>query len=71
MAGLTEVRNHFEGVSMLDPDAPRRPVYPVQPYEGRYLEVVALRRQHDDRGLADDLGDPALRFLMLRPAPCG
>lgn len=42
LAGLTDVRNHFEGFSLLDPDAPPRPVLLVQPYEGRYLEVVDL-----------------------------
>ncbi len=40
MAGITGVKTHFQGRSMVSPDLTPKPVYLIQPYNGQYLGVV-------------------------------
>ena len=38
--GLSEVKNHFQGVSFFQEKTSSQPIYLVQPYGGKYLGVV-------------------------------
>ncbi len=40
MAGVSGVKTHFQGQSILSPGAVAKPAYLVQPYNGQYLGVV-------------------------------
>lgn len=64
LLGLSEVKHHFMGRSLLQAASPANPVFLIQPYSGRYLGVVTapfkyvLHERSGQEFLFDLVSDP-------------